>query len=131
MLQIEILPLASRAVDCLLMESSVFRMRLLNYSREVRWIRPVKFKDPKGLRRPVDLLGYGVPAETARVAQGLRFSQIGLAAPQGLFGSPALAILLLQVHIEVSILERDGGLRGEQLQHCTAGGREHAGGQVI
>src|SRR6202011_4693839 len=48
------------------------------------------------LRRPVDLSGCGIPAETARVAQGLRLSQVSLAPPQGLFGSPTLAVLLLQ-----------------------------------
>src|ERR1700732_3782360 len=71
-------------------------MRLSNHSRAVRWSRRVKPKDPKGLRRPVDSSACGIPAEAARVAQGLRLSQVSFAPPQRLFGSPPLAVLLLQ-----------------------------------
>src|SRR6267154_1631832 len=98
MLQIKVLFLVSCAIECLFKESSVFRMRLLNDSREFRRIRRVKFKDPEGLRRPVDRSAGGVPTETARVAHGLRFSQVGLAAPQGLFGALTLTVLLLAFH---------------------------------
>src|SRR5712671_1668729 len=97
MLQIKVLFLVSCAIECLFKESSVFRMRLLNDSREFRRVRRVKFKDPEGLRRPVDRSAGGIPAETAGVAHGLRLSQVGLAATQGLFGAPTLAVLLLQV----------------------------------
>src|SRR5882757_11191782 len=131
MLQIKILFLASCAIEYLLKETPVFRMRLLNYSREVRWIREIKIKDPKGLCRPVDLSGCGIPAKAAGVAQDLRFSQVGLVSPQGIFGSPSIAVLLLQVRIEVSVLQRDRGLGSDQLQHCASGRRERARGQVI
>src|ERR1700737_1354780 len=131
MLQIKILFLASCVIEYLLKGSPVFRMRLLNYSREVRWMREIQFKDPKGLSRPVDLSSCGIPAKAARVAQGLRFSQVGLASPQGIFGSPSIAVLLLQVRIEVSVLQRYRGLGGDQLQHCASGRREHPRGQVI
>src|SRR5271170_7340143 len=131
MLQIKIIFLASCAIECLLKGSPVLRMRLLDYSRDVRWIRRIEFKDPKGLCRPVDLSGCGIPAKAARVAQGLRFSQVGLASPQGVFGSPSIAVLLLEVRIEVSVLQRDRGLGGDQLQHRASGRREHARGQVI
>src|ERR1700691_1228668 len=71
-------------------------MRVLKYLRDVRWACLIKIKDPKGLRRPVDLSSCGIPAETPCVAQGLRFCQVSLASPQGLFGLPTLAVLLLQ-----------------------------------
>src|ERR1700730_583744 len=92
MLQIKIPPLVSGAIECLLKEIFVFGMRLLNHSRDVRCSRRVNSKDPKGLHRPVDLSAGGIPAETARVAQCLRFSQVSLAPPHGLFGSPTLAV---------------------------------------
>src|SRR3984957_19192485 len=129
MLQIKILFLASRAFEYLLEESPVVRVRLLNYSRDVRWIREIQFKDPKSLRRPVDPSSCGIPAKAARVAQGLRFSQVGLASPQGIFGSPSIAVLLLQVGIEVSVLQRDRGLGGDQLQYRASGRRKHSRGQ--
>ncbi len=81
------------------MEIPVFRMCLSNDLRELGRNRPLKFIDPKGLRRPVNLIGYGIPAETAGVARGLGLIQVGLAAPQGLFGAPTLAVFLLQVRI--------------------------------
>src|ERR1700730_18037920 len=102
-LQIKIPSLVSGPLECLLKEIFVFGMRLLNYSRDVGRSRRVKSKDPKGLRRPVDLSAGGLPAENARVAQCLRFSQVSLAAPQGPFGSPTLAVLLLQARIEVRL----------------------------
>src|ERR1700728_2769528 len=110
-IQIKILPLVAREIECLLKKIFVFGMRLLNHSREVRWGRWIKPKDPKGLRRPVDLSGCRIPAEAACVAQGLRLSQVSLAPPQGLFGSPTLAVLLLQ-----------GGYHREgQNDKCNAG----------
>src|SRR6267142_6983561 len=105
------------------MEISVLRMRLPNDLRELGWNRPLKSVNPIGLRRPVDLAGYGVPAETAGVARRLGLIQVGLAAPQGVFGAPTLAVLLLQIRIEVGILERGRGLGSDQLQHRAPGRR--------
>src|SRR5882672_8089868 len=106
-------------------------MRLSNDSPELGRNRRVKFIDSIGFRRPVDLIGYRIPAETAGVAHGLRLVQVGLAAPKSLFGSPTIAVLLPQVRIEVGVLQRNRGLGGEQLQYRASRGREHAGGQVI
>src|SRR5258708_10801567 len=78
-------------------------MRLLNYLRQVGPIRSIRFIDSKGLGRPPDLSAADIPAETPRVAHVLRFSQVSLAPPQGLFDSPTLAVLLLQVRIEVRL----------------------------
>src|SRR6202035_4937722 len=119
------------AIEYALMEISVFRMCLPNDLRKLGWNRPLKCVNPIGFRRPVNLTGYGVPAETAGVAGGLGLIQVGLAAPQGLFGAPALAVFLLQVRIEVGILERARSLGGNQPQHRASGRREYAGGQVI
>src|SRR3984893_8267962 len=127
MLQIKILLIASSAIECLFNESSVVRMRLLNNSRQIRRIRPIGPVDPIGLLRPVDRSAGAIPAETARVAQGLRFGGVGLAPSQGIVGSPTLAVLLLQIRIEVSVFQRDGGLGGEEFQDPAAGGREWAG----
>src|SRR5437660_2769256 len=96
MFEIKILLPLSGALERLRKEIFVLRMRLLDYSRDVRWTRRGKSKDPKGLRRPVDLSGYRIPAETARVAQSLCLSQVSLASPQCLFDFPTLAVLLLQ-----------------------------------
>src|SRR5271168_2607906 len=113
------------------MEISVFRMCLPNDLRKLGRNRPLKSVNPKGFRRPVNLTGYGVPAEAAGVAGGLGLIEVGLAAPQGLFGAPALAVFLFQVRIKVGILERDRSLGGDQPQHRASGRREYAGGQVI
>src|SRR5882757_9882887 len=99
-------------------------MRLLNDSREFRRVLRIEFKNPEGLRRPVDRSAGDIPAETTRVAHDLRFGQVGLAAPPGIFSPPTLAVLLLQICIEVGILQRDRGLGGEQLQYRAPGGRE-------
>src|SRR5882762_4323305 len=96
MFEIKILVRVSGALERLLKKIFVLRMRLLDDSCDVRWTRRVKSKDPKGLRRPVDLSGYSIPAETAGVAQSLRFGHVSLASPQCLFDFPTLAVLLLQ-----------------------------------
>ena len=49
-------------------------------------IGSVAFEDAKAFLRPVEFPAGNIPAKTARVAQPLRFGQIGLAASQ--FGGP-------------------------------------------
>src|SRR5260370_11504262 len=130
-LEVKIPPLKPGAIEYLSMEIPILRMCLSNYLPEPGWNRPVKSVYPKGLRGPVHFIGNGVPAEAARVTRRLGLIKVGLAAPQGLIGAPALAVFLLQIRIEVGIFERDRGLRGDQLQHRVAGRREHLWGQIV
>ncbi len=80
-LDVKIVFLAPCTIECPLEQSLVLRMRLLDHAREVSCLRAIEFIDSKGFRGPPDLCAGGIPAETARVAQVLRFSQVGLAAP--------------------------------------------------
>src|SRR5260370_2905808 len=130
-LEVKIPPLKPGAIEYLCMEIPLLRMSLSNYLPEPGWNRPVKSVYPKGLRGPIHFIGNGVPAEAARVTRRLGLIQVGLAAPQGLLGAPALAVFLLQIRIEVGILERDRGLGGDQLQHRAPGRREDPGSQII
>src|ERR1700691_5028543 len=99
MLQVKVLLLASGAIEYLSDEIAVFGMRLSKDLRELGCNRLVKFEDPKRFRRPIHLIGYGIPTETAGMARRLGLSQVGLAAHQGLFGASPLAVFLLQVRI--------------------------------
>ena len=85
----------SGAIEYCFDGTSIFRMGLSNDARELGCNCLVKSVDPKGLRRPVNLIGYGIPAETAGVARSLGLIEVGLTAPQCLLGAPALAVLLL------------------------------------
>src|SRR5216683_1705217 len=82
MFKIEILPFLRCAVDCLLNEGSVVRMSFLEYELHCWLIGSVAFKNTESLLRPVEFPAGNIPTETARVAQPLRFSQIGFAALQ-------------------------------------------------
>src|SRR6266436_59054 len=82
MFKIEILPFLCCAVDCLLNTSSVVRMSSLEYELHCWLIGSVAFEDAKSFLRPVEFPAGNIPTETARVAQPLRFSQIGFAALQ-------------------------------------------------
>src|SRR3984893_7433953 len=82
MFKIEILPFLRCAVDCLLNEGYVVRMSSLEYELHCWLIGSVAFKDAKSFLRPVEFPTGNIPTETARVAQPLRFSQIGFAALQ-------------------------------------------------
>src|SRR6266566_1320907 len=82
MFKVERLPFLHRAVDDLLDAGSVVRMSSLEYERQCRLIGSIAFKDAKGFLRPVKLSARNVPTEAARMAQPLRFGQIGLAALQ-------------------------------------------------
>src|SRR5216683_6435073 len=82
MFKIEILPFLRCAVDCLLNECSVVRMSFLQYELHCWLIGSVAFKNTESLLRPVEFPAGNIPTETARMAQPLRFSQIGFAALQ-------------------------------------------------
>src|SRR6266700_2876688 len=82
MFKIQILPFLRRTVDCLLNARSVVWMSSLEYELHCRLIGSVAFKNAKGFLRPVEFPAENIPTETARVAQPLRFSQIGFAALQ-------------------------------------------------
>src|SRR4051794_24298279 len=86
MFKIEILPFPRCAVDRLLNADSVVRMSSAEHELRCRLIGSVAFKDAKGFLRPVEFPAGNIPTETARVAQPLRFSQIGFVALQ--FGGP-------------------------------------------
>src|SRR5207244_5166835 len=61
---------------------SVVWMSSLEYELHCRLIGSVAFKNAKGFLRPVEFPARNIPTETARVAQPLRFRQIGFAALQ-------------------------------------------------
>src|SRR6267142_5280141 len=82
MFKIQILPFLRGTVDYLLNACSVVWMSSLEYELHCRLISSVAFKNAKGFLRPVEFPAGNIPTETARVAQPLRFSQIGFAALQ-------------------------------------------------
>src|SRR5580700_5745121 len=86
MFKIESLPFLRCAVDGLLNARSVVWMSSLEHELHCRLIGAVAFKDAKRFLRPVEFSAGNIPTEAARVAQPLRFRQIGLAALQ--LGSP-------------------------------------------
>ena len=86
MFKIEICLFLCRTVDCLLNAGPVVWVSPLQDELWGRSIGSVAFKDAKGFLRPVEFPAGNIPTETARVAQPLRFSQIGFAALQ--FGGP-------------------------------------------
>src|SRR6266478_2583102 len=86
MFKIEILPFLRCAVECLLNAGSVVWMSSVDHELHCRLIGSFAVKDTKGFLRPVEFSAGNISTETARVAQPLRFSQIGFAALQ--FGGP-------------------------------------------
>src|SRR5713226_4387004 len=104
MLNIKICLFVDRVVESLLHAISVARMNSLKYQLQ-RWLnRSIVFKDVVGFLRPVDFPAENTPAETARVAYALPFSQESLAA--------------VQIRIEAGVLQRNRGLRSQHLQNC-------------
>src|SRR5712691_3255407 len=93
MLVIEFHLLAGNPIDQLLKGRSVFRVGSLDYHGNGSLLLRRVFKNSKGLARPVDFSARDIPAETAGVAQTLRFSQVSFASPQRLLGVAALAPL--------------------------------------
>src|SRR6266849_1733316 len=110
MLKIEICPCLGRAVNSLLHPISVERMNSLQYQLQCRLNRSIVFKDIVGFIRPEDFSTRNVPAEASSTAQALRLGQVSLVA--------------LQIRIEVGILQRNRGLRRQQLQDCDPVRRE-------
>src|SRR5712664_1161846 len=82
MFKIQILPFLRGTVDYLLNACSVVWMSSLEYELHCRLISSVAFKNAKGFLRPVEFPAGNIPTETARMAQPLRFSQIGFTALQ-------------------------------------------------
>ena len=107
MSHIEIRLFLDRVVESLPNEISVVGMNSLKCHFQ-RWLnRSIVFKDVVGPVRPVDLSARNIPAETARLADPLPLSQESFAA--------------LQIGIKAGILQRNGGLRSQQLQYGNAG----------
>src|SRR5713226_2195198 len=104
MLKIKICPFVGRAVDSLLYEISVVGMNSLEYQLQRGLNRSIVLKDLIGFLRPVDFSTRNVPAEAACMAYALPLSQESFAA--------------LQIGIEAGILQRNRGLRSQQLKHC-------------
>src|SRR5258707_6935025 len=92
--------------------------------------RRIEAKYAAVLRSPRDPTGADLPAPAAGVAQSLRLSQVSLAPPQGLFGSPTLAVLLLQggYHREGENDKRNAGHHQSQIgliETCVSLGLEN------
>src|SRR6266852_7289139 len=97
MLKIQIRPSLSRAVECLLHEISVVGMNSMHYQLQCRLNRSITLKDIVGFIRPEDFSTRNVPAETACVAQFLRFRQVSFTPPQLFFCPPPLVNVRKQV----------------------------------
>src|SRR3984893_16081308 len=110
MLKIKIGPFPRRAVESLLHEIPVVGMKSLQYRLQCRLSRPIVIKDLVGFLRPVNFSAQNIPAEASGRADALPFSQKSFAA--------------LQIRIQAGILQRDRGLRSQQLQHRDAPWRE-------
>src|ERR1700684_583456 len=95
----------------------IIRMNSLKY-RFQRWLNGwIVFKDPVGFFRPVDFSARNAPAEAASVTYALALSEVSLAA--------------LQACIEVGVLQRNRGLRSQQLQHRDPVRCEGARSQIV
>ena len=117
MVEINIRPFPGRAVESLLDEIPVVGMSSLQYQLQCRLGRSIVLKDLVGFLRPVNLSARNIPAEASGRADALPFGQESFAA--------------LQIGIQAGILQRDRGLRGQQLQHCNAGRRKGERRQIV
>src|SRR5216684_1883098 len=117
MLNIKICLFVGRVVESMLHAISVVRMNSLEYQLQGGFNRSIILKDLVGFLRPVDFPAENTPAETAGVAYVLPFSQERLAT--------------LQLKIEFGVLQRNRGLRSQQLQHCDLLQRERARSQIV
>src|SRR5216683_718231 len=117
MLNIKICLFGGRLVESLLHAISVVRMNSLKYQLQ-RWLnRSIMLKDVVGFLRPVDFSAENAPADAASVACALPISQESFAA--------------LQIRIEFGVLDRNRGLRSQQLQHRDPVRRESARSQIV
>src|SRR6202158_5256049 len=101
MLKIKIYPFPGRAVESPLHEIPVVGMSSLQYQLQCRLGRSIVFKDLVGFIRPVDFSAQNIPDNVSGRADALPFGQESFAA--------------LQLGIQAGILQRDRGLRSEQL----------------
>ena len=124
MFKIKVCLVPGRAVESLLPQISVVGMNALEYELQGWLKRSIVLKDRIGFFRPVDVSVEHAPAEAACVAYALPLSQESFAAVQ-------IRIAALQIRIEVGILQRNGGLRGQQLQYCDPVRREGARSQIV
>src|SRR5271167_4229459 len=82
MFVVDLLPFLRCTFDGLLNARSVVGMSPLEHELHPRLINSVAFEDAKGFLRPVEVPARNIPAETAGVAQPLRFGQKGFGALQ-------------------------------------------------
>src|ERR1700674_4952320 len=82
MFKIKSLPITCCLIERFLDERSVLGMGSLQYDLHCRFAGWIEFQNSKRFVLPDDMSTGNAPAETAGVAQLLRFSQIGLAASQ-------------------------------------------------
>src|SRR5437879_13739622 len=74
-----------RTRDRLLDVNRVFRMNAFENKVHGRFHRSVILENAKSFLGPANLPSRNAPAEAAGLAQSLRFGQVCLAAPQGIF----------------------------------------------
>src|SRR5712692_10457307 len=117
MLNIKICPFVGCVVESLLHAISVVGKNSLEYQLQRGLNRSMMLKDVVGFLRPVDFSAENAPAEAARAAYALPFSQESLAA--------------VQIRIEAGVLQRNRGLRSQHLQHCDPVRREGARSQIV
>src|SRR6266852_2512217 len=97
MLKIQTRPSLGRAVESLLHETSVVGMNSLQYQLQRRLNCLIVLKDLVGFIRPEDFSVQDIPAETASVAQLLRFRQVSFTPAQLFFSPPPLVNVRKQV----------------------------------
>src|SRR5580704_6011233 len=112
MFHIEIRLFLNRVFESLPKAVSVVGMNSLKCHFYLWLGRSIVSKEVVGPLRPVDLSARNIPAETARLADPLALHQASFTA--------------LQLGIKPSVVERDGRLRSQQFQHCSAVRREGA-----
>src|ERR1700681_4181999 len=117
MLKIKISPFPGRPVESLLHEIPVVGMKSLQYQLQCRLGRWIVFKDLVGFLRPVDFSAQNIPAEASGRADALPFGQESFAA--------------LQLGIQAGIVQRDRGLRSQQLQHRDTAWRKGERRQIV
>src|SRR6202011_1858968 len=105
--EVEVLCLTRGALDLPLYQGHVIRMDTFENGLERGANLRAEAVNSEHLVRPGLFSGRCIPAPAAGMTDPLPFSEKALAA--------------LQVGIKRGVLERDGGLRGQQLQHRYAG----------
>src|SRR5271168_2367729 len=104
-------------VERLLHDTSIAGMNSLKYELQSWLNRSIVPKDVIGFLRPVDFSAENAPAEAACVAYALPLGQESFAA--------------VQIRIEAGILQRNRGLRSQQLQYCDPVRGEGVRSQIV